>query len=340
MRLPSELSKRIVDATIPAIFGLATDLIGRKPRKKLRITKKERLRLTEGIDRLIEASRELESYKNPAKSSAEYVARLDRVGELYRPFLELPNDAVFPHALRDSFRRITDGMGRWSYFSHTDYRKVAADLDYLTSAAFAVNAAATDKLLNEFWSSQDGAVVVRTPYTIVARRCAYLANAKRKLDRRLIERLVETYRELSGLYEKGIRVVIGIMEVLQGKEVVYEQLVKKPLAWNVSQVSETYPWLTKDFDVAIRNSIAHTTYVVQYSSKMVTFTDNKASVTLTFRDLFRRCRLLSSLVVGLLLLHLFFLYWRWKAVSDLYDRMKQKTKTHEPVRGAAHRKPV
>ncbi len=324
--MPSELSKRMVDALIPVVFGFATDFIGRKPRRRPKITKKERLKLAERIDRLMEASEELESYKTPAKSAAEYVSRLDRVGELYRPFLGLPRDAVFPHALRDSFREMTEGMGRWSYFPRTNYRKVAADLHNLMSAAFAVDAAAADTLLNEFWNSPDEAVVLRTPYTIVARRCLYLGNAKRKLDRRLVERLVETYRELSGLYEKGIRVVIGIIEVLQDREVVYAQLVKKPLAWNVGQVSETYPWLTIDFDIVVRNSIAHTTYVVQYGPKTVTFTDNKASVTLTFRDLFRRCRLLSSLVVGLLLLHVFFLYWRWKAVSDHYDLMKNQAR--------------
>ncbi len=325
-RLPSELSKRIVDALVPAVFGFATDFIGRKPRRKLRITKKERLKLAEGIDRLIAASEELESYRLPVKSAAEYVSRLDRVGELYRPFLGFPKGVAFPHALRDSFREMIEGIGRWAYFSRTNYRMVATDLDNLTSAVFAVNATRADKLLNEFWNSPDGAVVIRTPYTIVARRCVYLGNAKRKLDRRLVEKLVETYRELSGLYEKALRVAVGMMEVLQCREVDYAQLVKRPLASNVNQVSTTFPWLAKDFDIAIRNSIAHTTYVVGYGSKTVTFTDSKASATVTFRDLFRRCRLLSSLVVGLLLVHVFFLYWRWKAVSDHYDRMKREAR--------------
>lgn len=322
----SELSKRIVDALIPAFFTFATDFIGRKPRKKLRITKKERLKLAEGIDRLIGASAELESYKTPAQTAADYVSRLDRVGELYRPFLELPKGAVFPYALRDSFREMTRGIGRWIYFPHTNYNEVAADLDKLTSAAFAVNAAAADELLNEFWNSPDGAVVLRSLYTIVFRRCVYLGNAKRKLDRRLVERLIETYRELSGLYEKGIRIVVGTMGVLQGKQIAYSQLVKQPLGVNVNQVSKTYPWLTKDFDIVIRNSIAHITYVVSYNSKTITFKDNKTATTVTFRDFFRRCRLLSSLVAALLLLHVFFLYWRWKAVAEHYDRMKQEAK--------------
>ena len=319
--MPSEASKRTVDALIPTVVDFATDFIGRTPRRKLRITRKERLKLAEMIDKWGEASDEIESYETPAKSPAEYVARLDRIGELHRPFLEFPKEAVFPHALRDSFRMITDGMGRWSYFPRTNFDKVATDLDNLTAAAFAVNAAAADKLLNEFWNSPDGAVVLRTAYTMV-RRCVYLGNAKRKLDRKLVEKLIETYRELSGLYEKGIRVVVGMMEVLQGKEVAYSQFVKRPLGVNVNQVSKTYPWLTNDFDTVIRNSIAHTTYIVSYNSKMVTFKDNKTATTVAFRDFFRRCRLLSSLVAGLLLLHVFFLYWRWKAVSEYYDHMK------------------
>ena len=295
---------------IPAIFDLATDFIGRKPRKKLRVTKKERLELAEGIDRWIGASAELESYETPAQTAAEYVSRLDRIREPYSPFLGLPKDAVFPHALRDSFREMIIGMGRWIYFPRTNYNEVAADLDRLTSAAFAVNAAAVDKLLNEFWNSPDGAVALRTLYTIVVRRCVYLGNAKRKLDRKLVERLIGTYMELSGLYEKGIRVVVGTMEVLQGKQIAYSQFVNRPLGANVNQVSKTYHWLTNDFDIVIRNSIAHTTYVVSYNSKMITFKDNKTATTVTFRDFFRRCRLLSSLVVALLLLHVFFLYWR------------------------------
>lgn len=241
---------------------------------------------------------------------------------MYRPFLEFPKGAIFPHVLRDSFRDTKNRIGHWSYFPRTNFRKVATDLDHLTSAAFAVNATAADKLLNEFWSSPDGAVVLRTPLTIVAKRCAYLSNARRELDRRLVERLIETYRELSGLYEKGIRVVIGITEVLQRRKVDYMQLTKRPLALNINQVSATWPWLVKDFDIVIRNSIAHTTYVVHYGQQAITFSDNKTAVVVTFRDLFSRCRLLSSLVVELLLLHVFFLYWRWKAISDHYDLMK------------------
>lgn len=199
----------------------------------------------------------------------------------------------------------------------------AADLDSLTSAAFAINPTGVDNLLNEFWGSPDGAVIARTPYTIVIRRCVYLGNARRKLDRRLVEKLVETYRELSGLYEKDLRAVVGIMEILVGRAVPYSKIVKRPLGLNVNQVSATYPWLTRDFEIVIRNSIAHTTYVVGYSSKTITFKDNKNNLTVSFRGFFRRCRLLSSLVAALLLLHVFFFYWRWKAVSEHYDKMKK-----------------
>jgi hypothetical protein len=222
---------------------------------------------------------------------------------------------------------MTDEIGLWSYFPRTNYRSVAANLDTLTSAAFTVNAAATDKFLNEFWNSPDGAVVLRTPYTIVIRRCIYLGNAKRKLDRKLVERLVETYRELSGLYEKGLRLAIGIMDILEGREVTYAQVARWPLASNVKHASTTYPWFTNDFEIIIRNSVAHVNYEVSYITKSMLFRDNRAAVKVTFREMFTRCRLLSSLVVALLLLNVFFYYWRWKAISENYDRMKDLAKS-------------
>jgi len=149
-RLPSELAFQIVDAIMPGILQFATDFMGRKPRKKFKVTKKKRLELAEGIDRWIEVSKELETYKTPAASAAEYVSRLDRVGELFRPLLELPKGANFPYALRDSAGDTIDLVGRWTYFSRTNYRKIAEDLDALTSAAFAINPAGVDNFLNEF----------------------------------------------------------------------------------------------------------------------------------------------------------------------------------------------
>jgi len=125
------------------------------------------------------------------------------------------------------------------------------------------------------------------------------------------------------LYEKELRAVVGIMEILVGRAVPYPEIVKRSFASNIDQVSTSYPWLTKDFNVVIRNSIAHTNSVVSYSSNTITFKDKKNALTVTLRDFFRRSRLLSSLVAAMLLLHVFYFYWRWKAVSEHYDKMKQ-----------------
>lgn len=316
----------MVDGLISALPAFATDLLGRRPRKRIRISKKEKQELYEGVDKLIEAQKEIESFQRPAQSAAEYVSRMDRLRDLYAPFLDIPKGVGLAESLRDSYRAMTKEIGQWRYFPRTNYRKIAADLDSLTSAAFAKEAPATDALLSEFWNSADGAVIMRTPYTIVIRRCQYLSNANRKLDRKLVERLIETYRELSGLYEKAIRVVVGIMELLDGSEVTYGKIAKRSLALNVNKVAQTYPWLAKDFDITIRNSIAHTTYIVSYDTRTVTFIDNRTSVVTTFRNLFKRCRMLSSLAVGLLLLYVFFLYWRWRAVSDYYNLMKKRSR--------------
>jgi hypothetical protein len=324
-RMPSEASQKIVDAMIAFMPGFATDFLGRKPRKKIRVTKKEKQKWAEELDGLLEAQKEIESYQTPPKTAAEYVSRLDRVGELYIPLLgRRPKGISFPESLKNSFRQTTDGVGRWTYFPSTNYHKVAADLDRLTSKAFVTNALAIDKLQSEFWGTLDAKVVMLATYNIMIRRCVYLGNAKRRLDRKVVERLIETYRELSGLYEKSIREVVGTMVILDGKEVAYADIAKRPLAANVKQVAKAYPWLTKDFDIVIRNSIAHFNYVVSYSSDNVDFVDNKTSVTVTFRDLFTRCRLLSSLVVAMLLLYVFFLYWRWKAIAEYYDSLKRQ----------------
>ena len=305
--------------------GFATDLVGRRPRKKIRVTKKEKRKWAEELDGLLVAQKEIESYQTPSKTAAEYVSRLDRVGELYAPLLgRRPKGISFPRFLTNSFRQTIDGIGRWTYFPRTNYRMAAADLDRLTSKAFATNALAIDKLQNEFWGTLDAKVVMLATYNIMIRRCVYLGNAKRRLDRKAIERLIETYRELSGLYEKPIRQVVGTMVILEGKEVSYSDITKRPLASNVKQIAKTYPWLTKDYDIVIRNSIAHFNYVVSYNSNNVDFVDNRTSVTVTFRDLFTRCRLLSSLVVAMLLFYVFFLFWRWKAIAEYYDSLKKQ----------------
>lgn len=334
--MPNETSRLIVDNLVSALPNVATDLLGRKPRK-IKVTKKEKLKLYDAIDRLLEAQGKIQSFQSPAQTAAEYVSRLDTLGELCSPFLDMPKGVSFARSLKNGFRQTVDGMGRWTYFPSTNYRKVAADLDRLTSVAFAKKASATDRFLDEFWSSPDGAVVIRTPFTIAIRHCLYLGNARRKMDSKLIQRLIVTYRELSGLYEKGIRVVTGLMGVLEGKEVSYSQIASRRLRANLDKVKQEYPWFTRDFDVIIRNSIAHTNYVVRYSESKVVFVDGKEAVVVGFHDLFTRCRLLSSLTVALLLLQMFYLYWRWKATSDNYDSMKKLIESQKSQRGSTAR---
>ncbi|MDG6921378.1 MAG: hypothetical protein JRN59_07610 [Nitrososphaerota archaeon] len=52
--MPSEISQKIIDAMIDFMPGFATDFLGRKPRKKIRVTKKEKKPLAGFVSDILE----------------------------------------------------------------------------------------------------------------------------------------------------------------------------------------------------------------------------------------------------------------------------------------------
>lgn len=157
-------------------------------------------------------------------------------------------------------------------------------------------------LFDEFDSSPDGLVLTQSVYTGLTPQINYLKNGRKKLARRQVLKLIEVYRELSGHYEKLIRLVVGLIVILEDKEIHYTPLAKRSLYSNVGQIGKTYPSLTENFSITLRNSISHSQYFLSLSNKTVRFVDRHSEVTLSFKEFFKSCRSLMVVVLALVLL--------------------------------------
>jgi hypothetical protein len=74
---------------------------------------------------------------------------------------------------------------------------------------------------NVFDNSPDGLVSFQLTAGRLPRHLVYLGLRRTRFERRQLDKLLQIYSELAGLYEKLVRLVIGLVEICEGKEVDY-----------------------------------------------------------------------------------------------------------------------
>lgn len=159
-------------------------------------------------------------------------------------------------------------------------------------------------------------------FTRLSRQIKYLCKAKRKLEKRQIAKFAEIYLDMSGLYEKVIRIIVGLLEMLEGKETSYASAARNSLSSNLKKVEKSYPILTRDFNTTIRNGIAHPPYFIRLSNKTIRFVDRRSEATRSFKDFSKACRSLSALVLALGSVESFIDYLQAKKALEDYKAQK------------------
>lgn len=315
--------KAFVDNFLLQLPAFTLDFLGKRlPKKKL--TKKQMEKAYKEIGKLLLSFEELYKLSNePPKSQAEVIARLDKINEILRPTAGVPHGIHLADYSWQFFLTFINAPLYWGFYKKTNYRKYRNQLNEIVYPIFRQKDQLAEGFLNEFETSPDGTVIAQSSFMVIQRQSEYLCYYRRRFNKRQIDRLIEIYRQMSGLYEKFIRVIVGFIEIEEGKEPNYEHIKKNSLSSNIKRVSKKYPILTEDFNLTVRNSIAHTTYFVSLSYGTIKFIDSNSEVTLSFSDFFRLCRLITTLVVSLSTVRYFFLYYRCKYVWEMYKSAKK-----------------
>lgn len=129
-----------------------------------------------------------------------------------------------------------------------------------------------------------------------------LSANRRAVNTSQINKHIEIYFDLSGHYEKYLRILVGILEILDDKTPDFSNIKKRRLSNNHESVGKKCKRLTEDFNVHIRNSIAHRTFILDQASESIEFNDIKDKIQISYSDFSNKVKELSALVLALFLM--------------------------------------
>lgn len=191
-----------------------------------------------------------------------------------------------------------------SYLIETSYLKyVDAISQVARKVAFERSFAEVDGYLKSVFAYLDD--VMSVGQSLVAkfpRQYAELSRPRRRFTEKQAERDIGTYAELAGQFEKGIAVLVGVIELSEGCQPDYVRIRKKRLASNMKTVQNTpYCVLTVGFDTSVRNAIAHKSLHLIPLKRTVRFYDpiSEFASDLTYEQVHRKTRELSALAVAI-----------------------------------------
>lgn len=130
----------------------------------------------------------------------------------------------------------------------------------------------------------------------------YLTPDRKRFSVRLAMRCVTEYGKMSGIYERLIKIIAGFVSIKSDSVVDYSEFRKKSLSYNLGVIKDKgWAILAQEFDVLIRNSIAHKSYVFDPSTRVANFSDpiSQRAESISYQVLFEKTRELSCLVLAL-----------------------------------------
>lgn len=317
--LPREIRKQLKsvisqtsDEAVDLIVNLTGKYIDEKKREKLK--KKAELEvgtkieetITEAFQIALKLREEFQQKKLETSSLKEKFYLVTDV--CFKPFV--PDIPQKVHAM-DYLFQVCEELLRvfrfdFRYLEGTNYSAYLQGLEKLM-----IELKKEDKLskswevLNEFKDSKDFYLLLQATMQRLVKHYEFLARNFPKIEKKQLDKYLEIYEELSGVYEKFISLIAALIQLLRmnaGHK--YEVARKRGLYRNILYVEKSgWEIFVYGFDRNIRNAIAHKTCKVDILKETVEFIDRNKAIILTFREVQRGTRELSALL--LILPHVF-----------------------------------
>jgi hypothetical protein len=292
---------------------------------KIRVSKSRKMKLMEELKENLEATKELSMIKYPFANRADWVAGLDILDRAMKGWLE-PSQRKFHIAdlLRQSYYSIKDAPLSVPYFKQFDFGRICDEIDQIAITLFECQRQnLADKLFYEFGQTPDVRILTQALYIHIPKITRYLSKSRKRFKKTEMSKLIGFYGDLSGNYEKSIRIVRGLLQCVEGTEPSYQALSKDSFANNFNVVKKLHRNLCDGFDGTVRNAIAHRSFLTHFNSETIDFVDHAKSVTMSFGDLFKKCRLLSVVLTATMLSYSIFQARRWENIWSLYQSEKK-----------------
>lgn len=115
----------------------------------------------------------------------------------------------------------------------------------------------------------------------------YLLRTRKNFSKRIVERHVNIFKEVSGHLETLIIILYGLHLIIKDKYKPFKEIRNTDFIGNMVnelKKSEMFSPLISAYNPHIRNSIQHTTYSIDPVEKKIEFTDRKYNTTMTFSE--------------------------------------------------------
>lgn len=136
----------------------------------------------------------------------------------------------------------------------------------------------------------------------IGKTIKFLTRDRRRFSTKLAFRCIDEYGKMSGVYERLVAIVAGFVSIESYHIVEYLSFRRKSLSGNLSIIrNKGGSVITNGFDILIRNSIAHHSYVIDPTVRKVRFTDpiSGKEAIVSYQVLFGKTRELSCLILAL-----------------------------------------
>jgi len=319
-RMKSFVSKTS-DEAIDLVVNLTGKYIDKEKRRKLKrdaeieIGTKIEEAIAETYQIALEIAEECQQKKPNTDSFKEkFYSLTDTYFKSFMPGIP-KNTHVMDH-LFQVCKELKDSRFDWAYLKDTKYSKRLEGMEKLANELQEAGKIGKSwEVLNEFKDSKDFYLLLQATLQRILKHYEFLAQDFSEIRKKQVDKYLEIYDELSGVYEKFIALLFALIQLSRTEAIYrYESARKRSLSSNIFFIKENgWEILVSGFNRNIRNAIAHKTCNVDILQETVEFIDRDTTVVLTFKEAQKETRELGALL--LILPHIFILIFCLQILS-------------------------
>jgi len=304
-QLKSLLSKT-TDEAFDLVINLSGKYIDEETRAKLK--KNSELEFSQKIEETI-----TKAYETGLKLSKEYQEKKlekDSIKDNFYLVTDTLFKAIFPdipkhvHAM-DHFFQVCEELMRdfrfeMYYLKETEYEAYLQSLERLIYRLKQERKIENSwKVFNDFKDSKDFFPILQATLQRILKCYEFLERDFATIEKKQIDRYLEIYTELSGLYEKFISLIAVLTQLLQMKGIPkYEVARKRGLSSNINSVKGSgWGIFVSGFNRKMRNAIAHKSFKIDIIMETVEFIDRNKTYSLSFKEVQEETRELSAVLL-------------------------------------------
>jgi hypothetical protein len=313
--LPREIREQLgsyisetTDDALDLIANLTGKYIDEQRREKLR--KKAKLeiehKILEAITKAYQMGLELTRDYQQKKLEGEVIKQkfYTMTDAIFRSVeTDIPRDV---HAMDYIFRAFEDLHRDFRftlpYLGDTRYDEYLSELnEFIAELKKKDRLGKAFDIWNEFKSSKDAYIIVQVALQKLIKHYDFLQRDFLVIKKKQIDRYLEIYDELSGVYEKLVSLIRALVYLLiNARGTKYETVRRKELSKNIKYIEKTrWRLFVYGYDRNIRNAIAHKTCKVDIVKERIDFIDRERATTKTFTEVQKQTRELSALLLVL-----------------------------------------